>query len=87
MFGYRLEQEILDALADGTPSYVVDLAATIDEHPVAVEHACDRLHEDGSVRSIGCQRYAITASGRHQIAGTNPLPVESETPTETEGRT
>jgi len=47
MFGHRLEREILDALADGTPSYAVDLAATIDEHPVAVEHACDRLHEDG----------------------------------------
>jgi len=58
MFGHRLEREILDALADGTPSYVVDLAATIDEHPVAVEHACDRLHEDrgGSVDRLPAVR-------------------------------
>ncbi|SEV88338.1 hypothetical protein [Natrinema salifodinae] len=81
-----LERAVLDALADEAPLYVVDLAATIDEHPVTVEHVCDRLHERGAIRSIGCRRYDLTASGRRRLTEVPPARNGADVPTETEGR-
>ncbi|SEP98103.1 hypothetical protein [Natrinema salaciae] len=80
-----LEREILDALVD-TPQYAVDLAAEIDEHPVAVEQACDRLRDAAAVRSLGCRRYEITATGRRRLADVGPATGGSDGRTETESR-
>lgn len=83
----ELERELLEVLADGAPRYVVDLAAAVDEHPVTVEHACDRLRDDGDIRSIGCGRYDITAAGRRQLAtAVQPAPSGSDGRAETKGR-
>lgn len=69
----ELEREILEALADAGPLYVVDLAAEIDEHPLTVENACDRLQGEDELRSIGCRRYDITGTGRTRLAEANGL--------------
>ncbi|MFD1564194.1 MarR family transcriptional regulator [Haloarchaeobius amylolyticus] len=74
MFGRQLERELLAVLADEGPLYVVDLAATVDEHPVTVEHACDRLRDDGDIRSVGGRQYEVTASGHRRLADTEPTP-------------
>ena len=83
----ELERSILEALADEAPLYVVDLAAAIDEHPVTVGHACDRLRDAGDIRSIGCQRYDITASGWRRFADVQQATDAADVRTGTEGRT
>lgn len=82
----RLERTVLDALADESPRYVVDLAAAIDEHPIAVEQACDRLRGEEDVRSIGCRRYEITAAGRRRVDDAQPATSRSAVSAETERR-
>ncbi|MGQ3413136.1 MarR family transcriptional regulator [Natrinema sp. LN54] len=82
----RLERTVLDALADESPRYVVDLAAVIDEHPITVEQACDRLRDGENVRSVGCRRYEITAAGRRRVDDAQPATGESAVSTETESR-
>ena len=83
----KLEWDVLEVLDDQAPLYVVDLAAAIDEHPITVEQACDRLRDEGDIRSIGSRRYDITVSGRRQLTGVQPASGGSEVRTETEGRT
>ena len=78
MFGHQLERELLAVVADEGPLYAVDLAATVDEHPLTVEHACDRLHDEGDIRSVGGRQYEITVSGRRRLAETEPTPNGSE---------
>ncbi|MBZ6495903.1 MarR family transcriptional regulator [Natrinema longum] len=78
----QLERTVLEALADGEPRYAVDLAARIDEHPVTVEGACDRLHENGGIRSVGCRRYEITATGHRRLADVQPATSGSDVRTE-----
>ena len=81
----ELERVILEALAE-RPQYVVDLAATIDEHPVTVEQACKRLYAAEEIRSIGSRRYDITAAGRRRLADVDPIATGTDVRTETEGR-
>ncbi|WP_226006694.1 MarR family transcriptional regulator [Natrinema salinisoli] len=85
-FRRALERRVLDALVDD-PSYVVDLAAEVKDHPITVEQACERLQADGAIRSIGGRRYEITASGRRQLADVGPATSGSDVRTETESRT
>jgi Mn-dependent DtxR family transcriptional regulator len=80
-----LERILLEALAD-EPGYVVDLAGAVDEHPVTVEKACDRLREGGDIRSIGPRRYEITATGRRRLGAVGPATSVSDGRTETESR-
>lgn len=80
-----LERRVLEALAD-EPDYVVDLAAQVDDHPITVEQACERLRADGDIRSIGARRYEITASGRRRLADVGPATSGSGVRTETESR-
>lgn len=80
-----IERKILETLAD-EPHYVVDLAARIDEHPVTVEGASERLRDAGEIRSTRCRRYEITAVGRRRLADVGPATGGSEAPTETESR-
>ena len=77
MFGRQLEQEILAALVDEGPLSAVDLAAMLDEHPLTVEQACDRLCEQGDIRSVGSRRYELVASGRHQLTDAEPTRSDS----------
>ncbi|WP_226479192.1 MarR family transcriptional regulator [Natrinema amylolyticum] len=81
----ELERSILEVLADEGPSYVVDLAAAIDEHPVAVDHACERLRDEEAVRSIGCRRYEVTAAGNRRL-DVRPATGGADSRPETEGR-
>lgn len=81
----ELERTILEALAE-RPRYVVDLAATIDEHPVTVEQACERLYAAEEIRSIGSRRYDISATGRRRLADAEPVASGTDVRTGTEGR-
>ncbi len=72
MFGRQLEREILMALADEGPLSAVDLAGMIDEHPLTVEQACDRLCDKGDIRSVGSRRYELATSDRHQLTDAEP---------------
>jgi len=72
MFGQQLEREILMALADEGPLSAVDLAGMIDKHPLTVEQACDRLCDQGDIRSVGSRRYELAASGQHQFTDAEP---------------
>jgi|GEM_PF-624013 len=74
MFGRQLEREILMALVDEGPLSAVDLAAMIDEHPLTVEQACNRLCDQGDIRSVGSRRYELATSDRHQLTDTEPTP-------------
>ncbi|MDF9747043.1 MarR family transcriptional regulator [Natrinema salsiterrestre] len=80
-----LERRVLDSLVDD-PSSVVDLAAQVDDHPITVEGACERLQADGAIRSIGGRRYEITASGRRQLADVGPATGGSDARSERESR-
>lgn len=64
----HLEAAVLAALADRAPQSGIDLASSLEEHPVAVDQACTRLHDEGYVRSVSCGTYAITVEGRRRLA-------------------
>ncbi|WP_254523763.1 MarR family transcriptional regulator [Natrinema caseinilyticum] len=82
----QLERTILDSLADSGPLYVVDLAAAVDEHPLTIEQACERLHDAADIRPIGCRRYDITATGHRRLSDVKPMSSGSDVQTRTEGR-
>lgn len=72
MFGRQLERELLATLVDEGPLSTVDLAAMLDEHPLTVEQACDRLCEQGDIRSVGSRRYEPVTSGQQQLTDAEP---------------
>ncbi|WP_254764161.1 MarR family transcriptional regulator [Natrinema marinum] len=82
-----LEREILETLADSGPLYVVDLAADIDEHPLTVDDACDRLLDERDIRSIGCRRYEITGAGCARLAEEKRVTSNSDVRSRREGWT
>ncbi|AHF98745.1 hypothetical protein HALLA_07630 [Halostagnicola larsenii XH-48] len=53
------ERRILRHLAERGPLDVVDLATALEDHPMTVELACERLHEKERVRLIGTGRYRL----------------------------
>lgn len=53
------ERRILRHLADRGPLDVVDLATALEDHPMTVELACERLHENERVRLVGSSRYRL----------------------------
>lgn len=58
------ERRILRHLADRGPVDVVDLAAALEDHPMTVELACERLHEKELVRLVGSSRYHLADGER-----------------------
>lgn len=62
----RLEQVTLSTLAERAPLHVLDVADQADEHPIAVDMACARLHERGDIRSVGLGQYEITDQGHRR---------------------
>lgn len=64
---HRLRTAILSELAGRPPTPVVDIAERLDEHPVTVETACDRLQEHGRIRLAGHGLYTLTDDGRREL--------------------
>jgi Mn-dependent DtxR family transcriptional regulator len=63
----QLEWSILQALSERTSSHVIDLADQIEEHPVAVDQACARLHNEGYITPSSHGIYDITTRGQRRI--------------------
>ncbi|WP_207592825.1 MarR family transcriptional regulator [Halomontanus rarus] len=64
----RLERDVLRAVAERRPIRVTDLADRVDEHPVAVDRACRRLHDEGHISSAGRGVYDVTERGQRRLA-------------------
>lgn len=60
----RVDLVTLDELADQSPLHVLEIAERTDEHPVAVDQACARLHDTGAILSVGRGKYELTETGR-----------------------
>lgn len=59
--------EILKTISKSDGLHVVELAAKIDRHPVTVDRACGRLHDDGYLYSYERGRYRLTDCGQQQL--------------------
>lgn len=67
-----MERKILQVLDMDGPLHVVDIASHLDAHPVSVDQACARLHDEGYIRSIGGGRYDLTENGSEHLIGDGP---------------
>lgn len=63
----RLDWLTLDVLADRSPIHVLEIAERTEEHPVSVDLACARLHDEGDIRSVGLGQYELTEQGRQRL--------------------
>lgn len=61
------EWRILQALADCTALHIIDLAKQIEEHPVAVDRACARLHNEDYISLSGYGIYDVTTRGQRRL--------------------
>jgi hypothetical protein len=59
----RVERVVLEALATQSSLHVIEISDLTNEHPVTVDLACARLHDNGDVASVGLGRYDITERG------------------------
>lgn len=58
-----MERDILHVLDADGPLHVMEIAEQIEGHPITVDQACARLHNDGYISPIGGGRYRVTADG------------------------
>lgn len=63
----QLESDILQTLAECAPLHVMDLTEEVDDHPVTVDQACARLHDDGHIFPSGHGVYDITDRGQQRL--------------------
>ncbi len=64
-----LDVAVLHALGESTPTHVLNLAERLGEHPVAIDHACARLHGNGYIESTTRGTYDITDRGQRRLGG------------------
>lgn len=64
-----LDVAVLHALSESTPSHVLNLAERLEEHPVAIDQACARLHGNGYIESTTRGTYEITNRGQRRLNG------------------
>lgn len=62
----RVEQRVLEALAARSPLHVIEISDHMSEHPVSVDLACARLHDNGDILPVGLGRYDITEQGQRR---------------------
>ena len=63
-----MEQDILHVLGTDGPLHITEIATRIDGHPITVDQACERLHNDGYISPIGGGRYHLTDDGHKYIS-------------------
>lgn len=63
----EIQREILDVLVERSALSVLDIATTVDRHPITVDLTCARLDEQGYIYPHGRGRYAITELGTRQF--------------------
>lgn len=62
-----MEQLVLTALDDLGPLHVMEITEQVDEHPLAVDRTCGRLHEHGHIAPVAVGRYQLTSNGRQRL--------------------
>ena len=62
-----MERNILQVLDTDGPLHVMEIASRIDGHPITVDQACARLHNDVYISPIGGSRYRLTEDGSEQL--------------------
>lgn len=63
----QVEQEVLESFSDRSPQGVIDIAETVDRHPITVDQTCARLHDQGYIYHLGQGLYRITDRGTQQV--------------------
>lgn len=66
-FTTQAEVNILEILAKRSPSHVMDIANSVESHPITVEHTCARLHKEGCISPLGRGLYEITEDGKRRL--------------------
>ena len=66
-FDSNTDTEILETLVDQSPLRVLEIAKTVDRHPITVDQTCARLHEQGHIYPVGRGLYEITQHGEQQV--------------------
>ena len=61
------DTEILETLVDQSPLRVLEIAKTVDSHPITVDQTCARLQEQGHIHPVGRGLYEITEYGKQRI--------------------
>lgn len=62
-----MDHAVLRALETDGPLHVMEIATRIEGHPITVDQACARLHDDGFISPIGGGRYRLTEEGSAQL--------------------
>ena len=63
----QVEREVLELLVDRSPLQVIDIAKTVNRHPITVDQTCARLHDCGYIIPLGQGIYKITDRGTQQV--------------------
>ena len=66
-FNSNMDTEILETLVDQSPLRVLEIAKTVDRHPITVDQTCARLQEQGHIYPLGRGLYEITEHGKQQV--------------------
>ena len=61
------DTDVLETLVDLSPLRVLEIAKTVDRHPITVDQTCARLQEQGHIYSVGRGLYEITEYGKQQV--------------------
>ena len=68
-FDNHTETAILETLIDQSPLHVLDIAKTIDCHPITVDRTCAHLHDQGYINPCRQGLYELTEHGKRRIRG------------------
>lgn len=74
--GRETDQEILESFVAASPCDVMDIASTVERHPITVDQTCARLNERGLIRPVGRGQYAVTDAGRRLLEAESDADIE-----------
>lgn len=63
----RIDIAVLRTIAEVRPVHVMELAASLEEHPVTVEQTCVRLTNNGYIRRATYGQYTLTENGQSRL--------------------
>lgn len=66
-FNTQTETEVLKIFVERSPLHVMDIANTVEYHPITVDQTCTRLHNEGYIYPLGRGLYKVTEEGVQRI--------------------
>lgn len=64
----RTEAVVLEVLVDRSPLHVIEIASSVDYHPVTVDQTCAHLHDEGYIYPLGRGLFEVTEDGKRRVA-------------------